>query len=101
MILLPKARTSPFPSASTSPATMPNRSSGILSDLEILFMEEGVHFSSGAPPPTGADTATGGGEGEGGRGEAAGAGARAVADTAGGAGAGEGTTRIAPCTPNS
>src|SRR5512139_1155878 len=106
MTFLANVTTSPFPSASASPATTPWISSAILSDFPTCFRVEGIHPSA---------TVEGAGAGGGGGGAATAAAAPAAgsavtaATPAGGAagtgaaagGSGGETDRIAPWTPNS
>src|SRR5512139_504083 len=99
--------TSPFPSASTSPATTPWASSAILSDCPTFFREDGTHPSA-TVVSTGAGGCGGVAGAATGTAAAAPAAGRAVtgeapagdATRAAGGGGGE-TARIAPCTPNS
>src|SRR5512139_2436405 len=107
MVLRENATISPFPSASTSPATTPWTSSAILSDFPTCFRVEGIH-------PSAAVVREGGGGGAGVAGAAADAAlpagtpytatpppaAGAAGAATGGGGAGE-TARIAPWTPKS
>src|SRR5512139_1638732 len=105
MVLCEYATTSPFPSASTSPATTPWISSAILSDFPTCFRVEGIHPSA-TVAGAGAWGGAGGAATAGDVALPAGAPYTATPPPAGGAagaaaggGGGGETARIAPWTP--